>query len=141
MLNDYMYLNGKVVAEYLSALENGSRTALERRTEHEQGVHGGVTAGPVEFGGNAARTVDETESLSDTDHARFSRLVRLAKRNAEEAGWEEVLDPDAVLPTVGFGAILEIEADVYIPDFLKSATAGNEFIETVERFRGAASLA
>jgi len=37
--------------------------------------------------------------------------------------------------------MLEAECDVYIPDMLKVATPGSSFLQTVEDFRGVASLA
>lgn len=141
MLRDYLYLDTEAVAGYLSALEDGSRTAVERRTARQRGVSGGINVGPAEARGEGTNSVDETESLADTDDARFSRLLRLAHADPEGLAWEHVLQPDSVLPEIGVGAMIEAECDVYIPDMLKVATPGSSILQTVEDFRGVASLA
>ena len=119
MLRDFLYLNEAAVSRYVSALEGGSRQSLERTQAKLRSASAGVDIGPLNASGNRGSEVGETESLSDTPEAQFDRLYRYGHQNPEDAMWEEILDVETAMDTVGVGAIVEVESDLFFPDLVR----------------------
>lgn len=120
MLKRFLYLDTTALNDYLSALEGGRRAELERRRLGVGKGEGSVDISAV--GGDGGRRYENEESfkLTDTPEAQFERLIKLAQQDPELSGWVDVLDPDTELATVGVGAIVSSECDVYVPDVVRA---------------------
>ncbi|MGF0311189.1 DUF6414 family protein [Rhodococcus sp. IEGM1428] len=119
MLRDFLYLNEAAVGRYVSALEGGSRQSLERTQGKQRSGSGGIGVGPVKVSGSRGSDFGETESLADTPEAQFDRLYKFGRQNPEDAMWEEILDVETSMDTVGVGAIVEVESDLFFPDLVR----------------------
>lgn len=105
---------------YLSAVEDGLRVGIER--ERTAGSDKAVEANLRLASGRAAGSQEQVERTTgqDTSEARFARLLALAHEDQDSLGWVEVLDPDSDLVDVGFGAIVEGEAEFYVPTMIRA---------------------
>jgi hypothetical protein len=119
-MRHFLYLDTTALDGYLSALEGGLRTEIERESEASRG---GSLEGNLKIAkGTADRSkseIDRTREL-DTAEARFSRLLLLAQKEPENLDWIDVVDPDTDLETVGFGAMVAGEADFYVPGIIRT---------------------
>lgn len=120
MLKRFLYLDQQALGDYLSALEGGTRAALERRTVVGGSAEGGVDARVVTGSVGKKRENEESLSLSDTPQARFERLLQLVNADPEAAAWIEVMDPAKDLEDVAIGAMIDLECDVYVPDIVRA---------------------
>lgn len=118
MLRNFLYLDTTALDAYLSAVEDGLRVAVER--ERSAGTDKGLEAGARIASGriSAARSEVERMTGEDTPESRFARLLALAREDPESLAWIEVLDPQVDLSNVGFGAIIEGEAEFYVPSII-----------------------
>ncbi|MFE9925758.1 hypothetical protein ACFYQA_30590 [Streptomyces sp. NPDC005774] len=95
MLKRFMYLDTSALADYVSALEDGVRSSLERQDEKEKAT------------------------FSDTPQAQFERLLSLAKSETDLAGWFPI-GVETDLSEVKVGHLVDTECDIYIPDLVKA---------------------
>jgi hypothetical protein len=132
MLRRFLYLDTNALLAYVSALEDGVRDSLARKT-----VRGGKAEGSLDVKiakGGVGRNTQDEESLtySDTAHARFERLLTLMEADPEAAGWWNVGDPDTDLASAGIGAMIQVECDVYIPDVIRAMSQGQELTRALD---------
>jgi hypothetical protein len=132
MLRRFLYLDAPTLADYVSALEGGSRESLETKSVAGKSSEGALDVKVAR--GNLGRTqqAEERLSLSDTPQARFERLTRLAEANPEEAGWITVLEPDDNLAQAGIGAIIDFECEIYIPQIIKAFSPQDGISQALE---------
>jgi hypothetical protein len=95
MLKRFMYLDTGALADYVSALENGVRSSLERRGEKEK------------------------MTFSDTPQAQFERLLALAESEPDLAGWFPI-EAETDLTEVKVGYLIDAPCEIYIPDVVKA---------------------
>lgn len=123
MLRRFLYLDEQALSDYLSALEDGSREAAQRRRADTQSGGGGVDAKIIKGELQRSSENEETLSLSDTSTARFERMMKLLVADPEAAGWVEVFDPDVEFSDIGIGALVETECEIFVPDLVKTLSA------------------
>jgi len=125
MLKRFLYLDFTALADYVSALEGGTRAGVERRHLGAGKGEGALDAKIVRAGGQRSYEDEESLKLSDTPEARFERLLHLAEADPELSGWVDVVNPETDLATVGIGAMVSTECDVYVPDLVQAlSTSG-----------------
>ncbi|MEU4404146.1 hypothetical protein AB0F88_06450 [Streptosporangium sp. NPDC023963] len=122
MLKRFLYLDEPKLADYVSALEGGLRNSRELKSvrggKKDAGIDAKVARGSIEH----SEQSEETVSLTDTSHARFERLLELATAAPDASGWIEILDAEEGLKDAGFGAMISVECDAYVPDIIKALT-------------------
>jgi hypothetical protein len=119
MLKNFLYLNERILSDYLSALEGGVRQSVNSRTSSSGTRSGKAGVGGVGGAVGAAREQEEAVLLHDSAPARFQRLLDLAEADPEATAWISVLDPDSDLEGALVGALIDVEADLEIPGFAK----------------------
>ncbi|MFF9203651.1 hypothetical protein ACF1AE_17820 [Streptomyces sp. NPDC014986] len=108
MLKRFMYLDTNALADYVSALEDGVRSSLERQDEGERAT------------------------FSDTPQAQFERLLSLANSEPDLAGWFPV-ESDTALSEIRVGHLIDAECDIYIPDLVKALSPQGGLIDALNR--------
>ncbi|MCW2745287.1 MAG: hypothetical protein JWM48_1837 [Mycobacterium sp.] len=135
MLRRFLYLDTASLYEYVAALEGGALTdSVEREVRRRKGG-GGLDAKLVKASGEAGSENELTQSRSDTDAARFDRLLKAAAVRAESLGWVEVADPDTDFLGIGIGAMVSWECDLYIPQLLQAFSKSGEAAESLAMIR------
>jgi len=136
MLKRFLYLDTTALNDYLSALEGGRRAELARRHLGAGKGEGAIDIKVARGGGERGYEDEESLTLTDTPESQFERLIQLAQQDPELSGWVDVLDPDTELASVGVGAIVSTECDVYVPDIVRAlSTSGGlgEALDTINQ--------
>lgn len=131
MLKNFLYLNESALADYLSALEGGSRTSIEDRDQRSGVAAGSATAGS-DADGRYSRENEKTVRMADTPPAQFERLIRLVTADPELSGWVTVQDPDTELPTLTLGALIHVECDIQVPSMIKALAPKSGMLTAVK---------
>ncbi len=122
-LRNFLYLDEAAVVNYLSVLEDGNRESVQREQGRSGNLGGSVGPGPARLEGGRSRQYTETEEAVDTIEAKYNRLVNLTTDKPDL--WNRVLQP-SMLDDANAGEIVEVDADVYIPDVVRVLQRGNE---------------
>ena len=141
MLKHFIYLNEPALDSYLSSLEDGLRGAVQEKSGSSSSVSGKAGVGGVGVGGDRDSQREETVSRNDTASARFERLQRLARQEAESVGWVDVVAPDTDLAGIGIGAIVEIECEIFIPEMIKALSPTGGLVKAIDQVQALAPLA
>lgn len=124
ILRKFLYLADASLNDYVSALEDGLRQKRETTSGTSSDKSGGIDAKVIRAGADAGRTSGESSEYSDTPPAKFNRLLDLAEGNEEEMAWLEIQTLDQ-LAGVGFGAIVHLEREAYVPDMVRMLSSAN----------------
>ncbi len=128
MLRRFLYLDSGALGAYLSALEGGARSDISRRRMKSGAREGGLDLKVAKGTKGSGHEDEESETLTDTPHARFQRLLDQMNADPEGTEWIEVMDPDADLKAARLGSMIEVECEIYVPDTInvlaKSAELG-----------------
>ncbi|WP_271290728.1 hypothetical protein [Propionibacterium freudenreichii] len=119
MLRNFIYLNLTSLESYLSAMEDGLRNSAETRAIKSGAVKGGVNAKLLSVGGEKERGSEETTSRVDTPEARYERLDQLMRKDVKHSGWVDIAHGNVSPNDIKFGALVELECDIIIPDAIK----------------------
>jgi hypothetical protein len=132
LLRRFLYLDTGLLDDFVGAVEGGLRvrSAQEDRDERERSAKGDLKL----LGGQMGSTAGTTRSVEsqDTAAARFDRLLRAAEADADTLGWVDLLQADE-LESVGIGAVVSGEADLYVPDSVKMLSKADEAFELFEQ--------
>lgn len=141
MLRNFLYLNVPALDGYLSSLEDGLRTVIER--EETSTKDAGLEASVKVVSGKLGAGTESVERTTgqDTPEARFERLLAYARADSEALGWIEVLDADTDLADVGFGALVEAEAEFFIPSIIRTLADSRGLQEAMDMFDALEPLA
>lgn len=123
MLRNFLYLNEITLNGYLSALEDGLRSAAEHRTTQTKSLSS--KAGVAGFGaqGGTESDTESSRSYSDTSEARFERFMSLSAANPERSGWIDIVNSDDDFPAATPGTILEFDCEIFVPPMIRSLTS------------------
>ncbi|WP_279107430.1 DUF6414 family protein [Gordonia paraffinivorans] len=122
-LRNFLYLDEAAVVNYLSVLEDGNRETVQREQSRAGNVGGAVGVSSARLEANRGREYKETEEAVDTIEAKYNRLVGLITDHPDL--WNRVLQP-SMLEEANAGEIVEVDADVYIPDVVKVLQRSSE---------------
>lgn len=89
----------------------------------------------VKVNGEKGREEERSQTLSDTDGARFDRLLKAAAMDAEELGWVEVFEPDSDFDGIGLGAMVSWECDLYVPHIIQMLAKSGEALGALDMMR------
>jgi citrate synthase len=123
LLRKFLYLDETSLNDYVSAMEDGLRQRRETKSGTSSDRSGGIDAKVVRAGVDTGRSSDESSEYSDTPPAKFNRLLDLADGNEEAMAWLEIQTLEQ-LEGVGFGAIVHLECEAYIPDMVRTLASG-----------------
>jgi hypothetical protein len=59
--------------------------------------------------------------------------LQLANADPEAAGWVDILDPEEGLSNIGFGAMISVECEAYIPDAIKALASRNGIVAALDQ--------
>lgn len=135
MLRRIIYLDSTALAQYISALEGGIVAQSTRRSSRAGASSGGVDAKLFQGATEKSREDEESQTFSDTDEAKFDRLLQAAYVDAEALAWVDVLDPDADFDGIGIGAMVSWECDLYVPEVIQAMSESGEAAGTLGWFR------
>ncbi|MCZ2403531.1 hypothetical protein IV498_10150 [Paenarthrobacter sp. Z7-10] len=123
MLQNFLYLNETTLNGYLSALEDGLRSAAEHRVTQTKSLSG--KAGVAGFGaqGDTESDTEFSHSYSDTSEARFERFMSLSAANPERSGWIDIVNSDDDFPAASPGTILEFDCEIVVPPMIRALTS------------------
>jgi len=133
MLKRFLYLDESELTDYVSALEGGLRGPRELKSVRGGKRDAGIDVKAAKGGIEKSEQSEETLSFTDTAHARFERFLELAAANPEGSGWIEVLDASRDLQEAGFGAMISVECDLYIPDIIKALAMQGGLADTLDQ--------
>lgn len=132
MLISAQYLDKDALADYIAAVEGGLRQSGTSRTKGTSGLGGSLAAGPAKIEATRDAESETTLNVDDHDASRLRRLIESGHEDPEALGWWEVMDPDAEFPTIGLGAFVEWECDVYIPEVVAAMSNHTGLSETLK---------
>jgi hypothetical protein len=112
MLKRFLYLDTDALADYVSALEDGSRESLERKEGNNSSI---------------------STSFADTPQAQFERLVRLAKSDPGLAGWKESENGEFDFLTTENRSLVDIECDIYVPEIVKAFSPDGGLVAALDQ--------
>ena len=118
----------------------GLRGDSSRRTEGGKRVDVSLKVGPVGGSAGSASREEREESYSDHHSARLKRFLDACQSDPEDHGYVEVTQPDDEFATCGFGAILDWECDIYIPESVKAMSQAGEALAMLKAFRPMAEM-
>ncbi|MCU0152382.1 hypothetical protein [Curtobacterium poinsettiae] len=123
MLRSFLYLNEPTLNGYLSALEDGLRTAAEHRSSQTSSL--GAKGGIAGIGAQGEKGSDDETSRSyeDTSEARFERFMDLCSQNVDRSGWVDIVDGDTDFDAAGAGSLLEFDCEAYVPQMIRSLSS------------------
>ncbi|MDH6679235.1 hypothetical protein M2284_003451 [Rhodococcus sp. LBL1] len=122
ILRRFLYLDESAVDGYLSALEDGLRDSVQRDATRNTTIGGSFGVSRAKLEAEKGNETTYSEVARDTPHSKYERLSRLA----EEAGaLTEVLEDD-LLSEYSTGEIIELEADLYVPEAVRLLQSDNE---------------
>lgn len=133
MLKRFLYLDTDALTDYVSALEDGIRESLERKSTSGRSAEGGVGFNAIKASISGSRNAEESTKFSDTPQARFERLLELAHVDQESAGWVDVADPDTDFASVGVGALIDVECEAYVPEMVKALSPQGGMVEALDQ--------
>ncbi|WP_129665660.1 DUF6414 family protein [Phytoactinopolyspora endophytica] len=131
----FLYLDTAALTQYVTALEGGLITESTARSIRSGVCRGGIDARVVNAGGEKSRSDEESRTLSDTDEARFERLLRAALAEPEGLDWIEVTQPDTDLEGIGIGAMVSWECEIYIPEIIRALARSGEASDAISMMR------
>jgi hypothetical protein len=131
VLRRFLYLNRSDLSEYVAALEGGLASETSKRSARSGSGAGGVDVKLAHASGERSRQDEESQTLADTDEARFDRLLVAAAANPEALGWVEVVQPDVDFADIGIGAMVSWECDLYIPDVVQSLARSGDALTAI----------
>lgn len=140
MLKNFLYLNESALSDYLSALEGGLVSSIGDRRRKSRGGHAKAGIAAVGAGGEMSQESEATISMVDTPPAQFERLMRLVAEEPEETGWVEILQPDADLPELLTGALIQLECELEIPAFIKLLSQHTDTLNTLRSIASMSSV-
>ena len=126
MLRRFLYLDSVALNQYMGAVEGGLVSESTFRAKSTGSGRAGVDAKVVNASGERGREDEESRTLSDTDEARFDRLVAAAQARPDELAWVEVVEPDTDFADIGIGAIVSWECDIYVPQIVQTMASSGE---------------
>lgn len=126
MLRNFLYLDTEKLASYVTALENGAVTESTKRLMKSRSGKAGADVKLAAASGELGHEEEEATTRSDTDGARFDRLLRAARDNPDDLAWIDIINPDDDLVDVGIGAMVSWECEVYVPDAIRVMAKSGE---------------
>jgi hypothetical protein len=141
VLARFVYLDTVALGQYLAALEGGLLSESTRRSRRSGTGSGGVDAKVVQARGERTSEQEESQTVADTDSARFARLLKAAGDDPEALGWIEVLDPEEDFQDVGIGAMVAWECDIFIPDIVQAMARSGEALPAISMLQRLAPAA
>lgn len=127
-LRRFIYLDTTELSKYVTALEGGLTTESTKRSMRSGTGTGGIDAKIVHASGEKSSEDEESRTLTDTDEARFDRLLRAAIAEPEALDWVEALQPDTDFDGIGIGPMVSWECDVYVPDVIQMLARSGEAV-------------
>lgn len=140
VLRRFVYLDADSLGEYITAVEGGLVTESTRRSMRSGSAGAGVDK-IVRVGGERARENEESQTVADTDEARFDRLLRAAGAEPDALGWIDVTQPDLELPAAGIGAMVSWECDLFLPESIKVISKSGEALDALELMQSVLPMA
>jgi hypothetical protein len=140
MLRNFLYLNEATLNGYLSSLEDGLRSAAERRTSETKAVSGKAGVGGFGAQGEAESDSELSNSYSDTSEARFERFMNLCAAAPERSGWIDVVNSDDDLPAASPGMIFEFDCEIFVPPMIRSLTSSGGIGQAMNMLKSMAPL-
>lgn len=131
MLRRFIYLDRSALHQYITALEGGSLSSSSSRSLKGGARSGGVDTRVVRADGERSHEEESSRSTTDTDEARFDRLLRAAADDPEALAWIEVVEPDSDFDAIGVGAMVSWECDVYVPDIIQMLGQSGETLPAI----------
>lgn len=119
MLIKAQYLDHDDLLSYIAIVEEGVRQSGSSKSTSTNKFGGSIGAGPAKADTTRAGEIENTVNTEDHDCSRLARLIEAGRTNSEDHAWVEALDPDHEFSSIGIGAMVDWECDVYIPDFIK----------------------
>lgn len=116
MLISAQYLDRDALLNYVAAVEGGVRQSGSSRSRGSHGFGGALGVGPAKVEGKRDVESENTLNVEDHDASRLKRLIAAGHKDPEGLAWVQVMDPEGEFPTIGLGAFVEWECDVYIPE-------------------------
>lgn len=141
MLKNFIYLNEQALDSYLGALEDGLRNSIAEKTSTAGSLSGGGNLKVVNIEGEKSHAEESTTSRTDTPSARFERLQRLAVADVEASEWVEVVNPQDDLASIGIGALVDIECEIYEPEMIKAISRNGGIAQVIDQMQALAPLA
>lgn len=123
MLRNFLYLNESTLNGYLSALEDGLRSAGEHRTTQTKSLSGKAGVGGFGAQGETESDTELSHSYLDTSEARFERFMSLCAANPERSGWVDIVNSDDDFPAAFSGTILEFDCEIFVPPMIRSLSS------------------
>jgi hypothetical protein len=124
VLRKFLYLDETSLDDYVSALEDGLRQKREISSAATSDKSGELNVRVARGGVGAGSSSGESTEYADTPPAKFNRLLELAEANEEDMAWLEIQDLSQ-LDGVGFGALVHLECEAYIPDMVRMFASGD----------------
>jgi hypothetical protein len=141
MLIKAQYLNRDDLLNYIAIAEEGVRQSGSSKSTNTKKLGGSLGTNILKADASRAGEVENTVSTEDHDYSRLARLIEAGHANPEDFGWLEALDPDNDFSSVGIGAFIEWECDIYIPEFIKILSNPGDLSSTLNTIQAVASSA
>lgn len=141
MLISAQYLDRDALLNYVATVEGGVRQTGVSRTKGTKGLGGSLGVGPAKVDATRDSESENTLSVEDHDASRLSRLIAAGHDDPEGLAWVEVMDPDTEFATIGLGAFVEWECDVYVPEVVAALSKRSGFVETLKQVQAIAPVA
>ena len=125
MLKNFLYLNESTLNGYLSALEDGLRSAAEHRTTQTNSLSGKAGVGGFGAEGEKQSDTELSHSYADTSEARFERFIFLSTANPDRSGWIDIVNSDDDFPAASPGTILEFDCEIFVPPMIRSLSSSS----------------
>lgn len=139
MLKSYLYINRRLLEQFISQVENGLRRTRETRQTNSTTKSGGVDFKVAKGSGTSESEGESTEHYDDTSEAQFERLLALIAGNEDQFGWLTVLQ-QSDLASVSKGNTIDVSADIFEPEINKIAGRGG-LMEALPLMRQLSALA
>lgn len=127
-----MYLDSVALNQYVGAVEGGLVSESTFRAKSTGSGKAGVDVKVVNASGERAHEDEQSRTLTDTDEARFDRLVVAAQGRPDELAWVDVVQPDTDFEDIGIGAIVSWECDIYVPQIVQAIASSGEGASAVK---------
>ncbi|WP_337110151.1 DUF6414 family protein [Prescottella equi] len=122
ILRRFLYLDESAVDGYLSALEDGLRDSVQRDATKNSTIGGSLGVSNIKLDAERGKGTTYSEVARDTPHSKYERLSRLA---GSAGAWTEILEDDS-LDQYSTGEIVELEADLYVPEVVRMLQSDHE---------------
>ncbi|WP_420000771.1 DUF6414 family protein [Actinomyces howellii] len=116
MLFKTQYLDQETLLSYVASIEGGVRQSGSSKSMTSHGVGGGLVVGPARAQADRKGEEEMTLTLEDHDSARLARLIDAGHKDPENLAWISVSNPDDDFEGIGYGAMIEWECDIHIPE-------------------------